>query len=511
MKKQTKLSVKSILSSLKKHRYFLETNLKKNLIGNKLYTITTKESEANKKSCFLLYDGVYKKAKERITKSFLEKISFIVLDNPDLIKNLPPSTLYILVKSTRKAWSILAAEAHNNPQDSLKIVAITGTNGKTTTAWMLTKILASLGFKAGYIGTLGSSFCKDQAAAHTTPDPDVLFQQLHQAKVEGYEYVTLEASSHAIDLGKLSAIKFSALVFTSFSRDHLDYHKTLEHYLKTKLSLFLNNRAPLAPSFIHTNLIPLLEKKFLEQVNPIFYCEQQQRPLSSHLKVYSYRKKQEDLRGTTLSLSLQQKDHTAKIPFLGQHNSDNFFVATLVAERLTHKIQTEKWQNIKQIPGRLERVLPKQESLPAIFIDFSHTPDALRKSLSFIKKHNTQGRTLVVFGCGGERDKGKRPLMGAAAEEIADQIILTADNPRRENLSKIIASIKKGIKAHEKILVIHDRKQAIYKALDTIKKEDCLLLAGKGHETYQEIEETKHPFSEKKIIEEYYQMRLTNQ
>ena len=142
--------------------------------------------------------------------------------------------------------------------------------------------------------------------------------------------------------------------------------------------------------------------------------------------------------------------------------------------------------------------MPKQESLPAIFIDFSHTPDALRKSLSFIKKHNTQGRTLVVFGCGGERDKGKRPLMGAAAEEIADQIILTADNPRRENLSKIIASIKKGIKAHEKILVIHDRKQAIYKALDTIKKEDCLLLAGKGHETYQEIEETKHPFSEKK-------------
>ena len=507
---KTKLSFKDISRSLKKQRILLKLKTAKGFDESKSYTIAVDESSTSSESCFILYDGVNLKAKDKLSKKLLTTIKLIIIEKEELIDLLPTSISYLLVSSGRRAWSYLAAEAYSNPQEQLKIIGITGTNGKTTTAWILTDLLKQMGKKSAYIGTLGSSLLKTKEKKHTTPDPCELFALLKKAKDENYEYIALEVSSHALSQEKISPIGFSSAIFTSFSRDHLDFHKSMKEYFQTKLSLFENYLRPSAPVFFHQSLASRLTEGFLEKTKPSFYCEfkaeyQQQRTLST---LHLYNQKSKGLDTSFIHFNLGGKNYKTEIPFLGQHNCDNFFVSVLVAQALTQQIKENTWPLLHQVPGRLERILPGAKKEPYLFVDYAHTPDALERALVFLKSKQSTGKLFVLFGCGGDRDQGKRPLMGAVAEKTADKVIITTDNPRNEEPAQIIADIQKGFSNKKKFLVIENRKEAIYKALKMINKQDCLLLAGKGHEPYQEIKGKKYLFSEQKILSEYFRKKV---
>lgn len=504
MKKRARLSYKDILHNLTKDKLLLQTKKKpnKNLLQCS-FTIDAYDDQASENSCFIFFEALRKATKIRIKMLLSRGVTLFIVDDPEVAKLLPPDIETIFVSSSRKSWTRLLANFYKNPQNKVKIIAITGTNGKTTTAWILSQILNHLKFKAGYIGTLGTSIPSKCDFPHTTPDPDVLFYLLEQAVKQSFEYIVLEVSSHSIEQNKIEPIKFEAAVFTSFSRDHLDFHKSMENYLAIKLSLFSKKHLKQnAPVFASHKVYKYLGSSLLESFSPCFYSEQGEN--TNPTKIQTYRTIEEDINGCALEFTISTTKYNCKIPYLGSYNKDNFFASILLAQKLTNKISTDISQSLNQVPGRLEKVLVQSKKIPLIFIDYAHTPDALKQTLQILHKHKDKGKLYVIFGCGGDRDKGKRPLMGTYAEQFADHIILTTDNPRWENQQTILEDIQKGIRRKEKTHIIQNRKKAIIKTLESMKNFDCLLLAGKGHENYQEIKGIREPFCERTIVTNFY-------
>lgn len=400
----------------------------------------------------------------------------------------------IVVENTRKALGKLSSLFYGEPSKHLKIIGITGTNGKTTTSYMLASILQQAGKRVGIIGTLGIVYgAKRIPTSLTTPDPIALHSYFAEMLAQGIEYVVMEVSAHALYYKKTYGIDFAACIFTNFTQDHLDFFHSMEEYKKAKISLLLSKSCTKAivngDDDVGREIGELREKEGRET---LFYG------LTTPTDCFAVIT-DEALRGSDCVFNLNDKLYRARLRMTGEYNVYNALAAAACAEVLgCEKGISEGLFQVKGVSGRLQWISDYQGG--AIYVDFAHTPDGLAKSLQTLKKHCV-GRLISLFGCGGNRDKVKRPIMGERAAKYCDFAILTSDNPRYEDPLDIIAEIEKGYRRFSsRYVIVPDRERAIDYALDVLCKGDILLIAGKGGEEYQEIMGIKYPFNDQDMV-----------
>jgi UDP-N-acetylmuramoyl-L-alanyl-D-glutamate--2,6-diaminopimelate ligase len=416
---------------------------------------------------------------------------------------LNPRATRIKVKDARRTLALTAAQFYHLPSQTLKTVGVTGTNGKTTTAFMVKAILEAAGLGAGLIGTVQYQVGQRIIpAARTTPESVEIQDMMSQMLRAGCGGVAMEVSSHALDLHRVDGIDYDVAIFTNLSQDHLDYHGTMESYFEAKTKLFL--------------ALGSMRKRGRAVVNTDNeYGRRLIARLGGENAVVTYGVlgdatiRATDVRvsadGTYFVVRTPQGCVPISLPLIGRYNVHNALGAIGAAWALGIDLASVEraLSKLPAVPGRLERMDVKQDF--HVFVDYAHTEDALRNVLMTVSEL-TKGRLIVVFGCGGDRDKGKRAPMGEAACEIADFSILTSDNPRTEDPREIIRQIEEGfpVGAQSRYQVIADRREAIERALDIARPGDSVLVAGKGHETYQEFADTVVPFSDREVIQEYF-------
>lgn len=414
-------------------------------------------------------------------------------------KSSPGSSLrngevpFIRYSDTRYALAELADEFFGHPSKELKAAAVTGTNGKTTVTYLIKCICEEAGYPAGVIGTVGYSFKgKEFPAANTTPGPIELQSLLRQMADAGCAYCIMEASSHGISQQRVQAIDFIAAIFTNLTQDHLDYHRSMENYFAAKSKLF-RNLSKDAYAILNADDPAASRLRPLSAGKPMSYG------IHSDAQVKAERVTS-GLSGSEFILNAMGKKIRIKAPLIGSHNISNILAAAAFA--LTQNIELTQIKKalggFAGVRGRLQRVTAKEKN---VFVDYAHTPDALENVLRALKalSHN---KITVVFGCGGERDSLKRPLMGEVARRYADNIIITSDNPRSEDPDRIAKAIASGIK-NKAYRIILDRKEAIAFSLAKSRNGDIVLIAGKGHERYQIFKDKKTEFDDYEIAREY--------
>lgn len=379
------------------------------------------------------------------------------------------------------------------PQDKLKIIGITGTNGKTSIAYILYDLLNKLNAKTMYIGTLGI-YDDDyyQELANTTPDCGIIAEELYKANKRKTKYVIMEVSSHALASNRVDLIDFTGAIFTNLTHEHLDYHLTMENYLKCKQKLFnsLNKEA-----FAVINY----DDKYNERI--IEHCKAKIIPYGLETKENKINNISRGLDGVRFNIGCYENIESK---LLGIINIYNLSAAFLCAKELgfNEDLIISKIKEINTINGRLEKIYHGEYT---VILDYAHTPDAMEKVLMEIKPL-VSNRLIVLFGCGGNRDTSKRPLMGKIATSLGDVIYLTSDNPRFEDPLNIIKDILRGCKNENKIVIEGNREKAIQKALKEIEKGDILMILGKGHEEYQIIGDNHIKCSDKEMINRWLQM-----
>jgi UDP-N-acetylmuramoyl-L-alanyl-D-glutamate--2,6-diaminopimelate ligase len=398
----------------------------------------------------------------------------------------------IQTEDTTKALGLLSQAYYNYPNSKLVNLAVTGTNGKTTTTYMVRSIVTGTGKKCGLIGTvtvdMGSGEDKIEASM-TTPNALELASLADKMAGAGSEYMIMEASSHAIEQNRLAGIDFAAAAFTNFTGDHLDYHKTMEAYLAAKLRLF-ENLSPEATAVINKD-DPVFEQiAAATKANKIFYSLSTEADLTARMISM-------DINGTVFEISFRGEKVKLSSPLIGEHNLSNHLAAAGLAIGAGFDLKTiaKGLSKLAKVPGRLEKVSCSKDF--TVLVDYAHTDDALKHVLSTLKPL-CRGSLIVVFGCGGDRDKTKRPRMAQAAQQFADRIFVTSDNPRTEKASAIIDDILTGFvnPQADDITVQPDREKAIAEAIQNAKANDIILIAGKGHENYQIIGTEKLHFSD---------------
>jgi len=407
----------------------------------------------------------------------------------------------IYVKDAREALALAAAEYFDHPSDKLKMIGVTGTKGKTTTAYLLRSIFETNGEKAGLLGTIKYEFGGETVESkNTTPESLDLQELLLKMVVKKIETCVMEVSSHSLELKRVFGIEFDVAVFTNFTQDHLDFHKTFEAYLAAKLRLFTGLGKNNLKSFPKAAVVNLDDPKA-----PAFIAASGVRVLTYGLNGGSKADVQaKDIRAgaeeLSFTISYKGKEFRVDLQMRGRHNVSNALAAAAAGFALNIHPENIKagLENLKGVPGRFE--VYNTLSGASILIDYAHSPDSLEKLLLSVKDLKP-ARIITVFGCGGDRDRGKRPLMGRIAAENSDFAVVTSDNPRTEDPSAIIAEIKAGMNGGNYI-DIPDRKEAIRTALDMAKKGDIVVIAGKGHEDYQIIGKEKIHFSDKEVAEE---------
>jgi len=409
----------------------------------------------------------------------------------------------ILVENSRIAMSKAAAAFYDFPSEKLKIIGITGTNGKTTTAYMLSSILKKAGKMVGTIGTLGVTYGdKSYNSELTTPDPITLHAIFADMCKCGVEYVVMEVSAHALHYHKLDGITFSACIFTNFTQDHLDFFKTMSNYKKAKLNLFQTEHCPLAI----VNGDDEVGREIIRnrKENPLFQTAVY--ALDTPADAFAIIT-HEGLYSNEVMLNILDDLCKVSLSMIGRHNVYNALAAATCAYALgvsSYDIRCGL-NDVNGVSGRLQYFGSFRGG--DIFVDFAHTPDGLDKSLAVLKKH-CKNRLICLFGCGGNRDKSKRPIMGETVAKKCDFAILTSDNPRYEDPLDIISDIEKGYRRFSfRYVIVADRKRAIDYALDFLQKGDILLVAGKGGENYQEIMGIKHPYNDNDILEKIVKIK----
>jgi UDP-N-acetylmuramoyl-L-alanyl-D-glutamate--2,6-diaminopimelate ligase len=418
----------------------------------------------------------------------------------------PDKISSISVADSSIALALLAQAANGNPASKLTNLAVTGTNGKTTVAFLVRSCIQAAGQKCGLIGTVVYD-TGDAASQATLTTPDSLFiaQKQKQMLKAGANYMVIEASSHALDQNRLAAIDFKAAAFTNLTGDHMDYHKTKEEYLAAKSRLF----AALSPDATAVLNKQSPESKHIAgqtKANVLWYAIDDKADITAHIESM-------DIEGTVFTLQYAGEKQKVRSSLLGRHNVSNHLAAAglCLAAGLDLKIVAAGLSSLKTVPGRLEKV-PFSGDF-AVLVDYAHTDDALKNVLSTLKPL-CKGNLIVVFGCGGDRDRTKRPRMAAVVEQLADIVIVTSDNPRTEQPMDIISEIVSGFKNKPALrdtsyksritkVVEPDRRKAIKLAIRNAGKDDIILLAGKGHENYQIIGKEKFPFSDQEIAADY--------
>jgi UDP-N-acetylmuramoyl-L-alanyl-D-glutamate--2,6-diaminopimelate ligase len=411
---------------------------------------------------------------------------------------LPPHVFAAAIPDLKKFVGRIADRFFNWPSSQLRITGITGTNGKTTCAYLLAQCLERLGQAAAYIGTIGSG--RPDALTeptHTTPDAVTVHRTLAQMRAAGVRQVAMEVSSHALDQGRVDAVRFETAALTNLTRDHLDYHGSMQEYGAAKAKLFKVSELKSIVLNIGDEFGRALARDYAggAALIAVWVGANESGWLAD--RALHATQVRLDPHGISMELAGSFGTLTVKTQLIGRFNAENSLVviACLLAQGISLADAANAIAQCRPAPGRMEVVKSEASDRPTVVVDYAHTPDALAKALSAAREH-CQGALWCVFGCGGDRDGGKRPLMGAIADELADQIIVTDDNPRSEDPQTITAGIVSGIKSRE-VRVIHDRAAAIATALKEAHANDLVLIAGKGHEDYQIYGETRRSFSDR--------------
>jgi UDP-N-acetylmuramoyl-L-alanyl-D-glutamate--2,6-diaminopimelate ligase len=413
----------------------------------------------------------------------------------------PENVAVIVVPNSAEALGLMAANWYGRPSDKTRVVGVTGTNGKTSTTTLLYRMVMEMGFKAGLISTVENRIGEQvKPATHTTPDQVQLQSLLAEMTGAGCDYVFMEVSSHALDQDRVSGIRFTGAVFTNLSHDHLDYHGSFKEYIFAKKKLFDN-----------------LEKRAFALVNAddrradVMLQNTRARQYKYSLrKAANYRAKVLENTLNGLLLDLQGQELHARL--IGRFNAYNLLAAFATADLLEFDpMEAMAALSVLEAPaGRFETVVGKPGSCKGI-VDYAHTPDALEKVLETIRDTRAGGgKILTVVGCGGDRDKAKRPEMAKIAARMSDRVIFTSDNPRTEDPAKILEDMRAGLTADlvPKILVIEDRRQAIRTGVALATEQDVVLVAGKGHENYQEINGQRFPFDDREELQKALNEKL---
>jgi len=414
---------------------------------------------------------------------------------PGLLKD---GIVYIQVRNSAEAAGLLADAFYDFPSRGLKVVGITGTNGKTTTATLLYQLFEQLGHKCGLLSTVQNMVHEDaEVATHTTPDAVSIHALLKRMVDAGCTHAFMEVSSHAIHQQRISGIRFAGGVFTNITHDHLDYHKTFDEYIRVKKSFF--DGLP-DDAFALTNADDKRGMVMLQNTKAEKHTYSLKRPATIKGKV-----QENNLTGLVMIIDGQE----AHFRMIGTFNAYNLLAVYGVAKFLGEdKMQVlAVLSGLRGAAGRFETYMSPKEKILGI-VDYAHTPDALINVLATINQLRTQGQQLItVVGCGGDRDKTKRPIMAQVACEHSDKAILTADNPRSEDPEVILNEMEAGLTAVQKrkSLRITDRREAIKVACSLAHGGDILLVAGKGHETYQEIKGIKHHFDDREVLTEAFE------
>ena len=407
----------------------------------------------------------------------------------------PANLPQILVHDTLACLPRLASTFYRHPSKKLYMIGVTGSNGKTTTTYMVENIWKADLQEIGVIGTIEYRFGQQRIEApNTTPLPHELQHLFRQIVDAGNRWLVMEVSSHGIALNRIGGIQFDIALFTNLSQDHLDFHKTMQAYRDTKLRLFTEYLKPDGTAIL--NVDDETAREFIHEIPGknilTFGIGHSADIMATDIDIH--------LEGTQFTLHLPDgSEERAATQLVGRHNISNFLGAVAIA--WTCKIPTEKIlegiTSFSAVPGRLE-IVPNNRNV-LVVVDYCHTPDALEKCLQTLQEI-PHARIITLFGCGGDRDPYKRPIMGSIALQFSDRVIVTSDNPRTENPETIIRDIEEGMKEHtEKYIVIPDRRAAIEAGIGQLQKDDIFLLAGKGHETYQIIGREKFPFDDREI------------
>ncbi len=412
----------------------------------------------------------------------------------DLPKNPDTNVTWIQVEDTAVAMGLMAAEFYNNPSQEFKLVGVTGTNGKTTVASLLYQLYTKLGYKCGLVSTVQNIIGTETIpATHTTPDAISLTQLLRQMADADCSFVFMECSSHAIHQNRIKGQKFAGGIFSNITHDHLDYHGTFKNYIAAKKKFFdeLDSDA-----FALTNKDDKNGQVMLQNTPATKYTYSLRTMADFSCRIIEH-----DFRGMLLEID----DQEAWYRLTGNFNAYNllavYATAFLLGEDKEQVITA--LSTLPPVRGRFE-YMQSPNGLIGI-VDYAHTPDALKNVLATINQIRSKNEQLItIIGCGGDRDSAKRPEMAEAAVELSDRAIFTSDNPRNEDPNAILEDMMKGVPGqhYKKVLKISDRKEAIKTAAALATKGDILLIAGKGHETYQEIKGVKHPFDDKAVFEE---------
>ncbi len=433
--------------------------------------------------------------------AFIEKA--ITLGAVAVVAENLPSTIsdkvtYITVKDSAKALGMIASNFYGNPSSKLKLVGVTGTNGKTTVATLLFKLFSSLDYRCGMLSTVVNRIVdKEFQATHTTPDPIQINELLVKMIQEKCTHCFIEVSSHAVAQGRIEGLHFVAGLFTNITHDHLDYHRTFESYIRAKKGFF-----DILPSEAFA-LVNVDDKRGMVMLQ------------NTKAKKHTYGlKKMADYKAKIITnsiegLEMEIGDRNVWFKLIGDFNAYNLLTvygaACLLGE--DPEMVLMKLSALTGAPGRFELVMPGSRF--TAIVDYAHTPDALKNVLETIEHFRTgQEQVISVVGCGGDRDRTKRALMAAVACKYSTKIIFTSDNPRSEDPMQIIREMQTGVGPSEakKTLVMVDREEAIKTACMLAKEKDIILVAGKGHENYQEIKGVKHPFDDKEVLSRMLKM-----
>jgi UDP-N-acetylmuramoyl-L-alanyl-D-glutamate--2,6-diaminopimelate ligase len=428
--------------------------------------------------------------------------------------------IFIYLPKLTQSLAEIAARFFDYPAKSLSLFGVTGTNGKTTVAYLVAEAFSTLGYQSAYMGTLGVGIYGEALidTGLTTADAIVIQETLAHFKERGVTHVAIEASSHALSQDRIYGLYFAASVFTNLTHEHLDYHGTMENYFEAKKKLFdkaysqyaiINADDDYGQRLMKEITIPFMTYSLKEKGGDIYLSDIQYSKTGSdgllgvtHAHAGVHGPLDSRLRGNDEEIIPSKNvNQTLHTPLLAEFNLYNVLAVGGVLLSQTYPLEKVAvlLSTLHSVPGRMHSIIEK--NTPWILIDFAHTPDALEKVLSTIKPL-TQGKLWVIFGCGGNRDKEKRPLMGKIAEKFCDHIMLTDDNPRFEDPTHITAEIAEGIEGEYEIM--HDRMQAVISVLQRAAAEDTVLIAGKGVEKYQIIENHYLPYDEIKIVERLY-------
>jgi len=415
-----------------------------------------------------------------------------------LPEEINPKVTYVKVKNSKEALGNIASNFYEHPSENIKLIGVTGTNGKTTVTTLLYQLFKYLGYRVGLISTIANkNHNQEIPSTHTTPDPIQLNKLLHEMVENGCEYIFMEVSSHAIDQRRIAGLKFDVAVFTNITHDHLDYHKTFDNYIKAKKQFF-DGLSSSAAALVNSD---------------DFHAEVMVQNTAAEVKTFGLRS-DADFKARILEnhfgglhLNIDGQDLIARL--IGSFNAYNLLAVYGVASILGQdkmEVLTDITK-LKSVEGRFN-FIKSNDGIIGI-VDYAHTPDALKNVLDTVNNIRQAGeKLLTVVGCGGNRDKTKRPLMAKIAAKLSDKVIFTSDNPRNEDPATIIKDMEPGVEKDDlrKTISITDRKEAIKTAFHLAEPGDIILIAGKGHEKYQEINGVKYPFDDMAEIKNLFQI-----